>query len=270
MIDIVTKIVATTFYIQGVNYNYGLFLGNFAASTTFYRVVTLSTIGFFLGFIYLVQLYILPVRLIKIRYPMSIFMGGLLGNVVDRMVDGKTVDFIPFEFLGFVSSYNVADIFMVVAAIMLLYYVFLKDDELWYPKNTRTKFLVMPSDQIRMASYFAITTAFLCTILGIFSITFLQNYVPKYILTSDGAGNNFYFFYGTISVLYVLSSFFFGLLISHKTFGPIYAFKKYLNARTEDTEESKELKFKLRAGDHMVDLEVIAKKVDAALSKKDS
>jgi hypothetical protein len=107
----------------------------------------------------------------------------------------------------FSSSYNLADIFMGIGTLMILYYIFVKDKEVWYEGNTRKQFLVMPQDQLRIASYFAVSAFFITLIIGTFSITFLKNHVPRYILDNNGAGANYYFFFFSISGLYIISSF---------------------------------------------------------------
>lgn len=47
----------------------------------------------------------------------GLIVGGALGNLVDRLIIGKVIDFISFDFLGF-PIFNVADIAITVGVIM--------------------------------------------------------------------------------------------------------------------------------------------------------
>jgi lipoprotein signal peptidase len=265
--DLLTKKVVTTFLLQDVKYNYGTFLGHFAASSAFYRVVTLATVGAFLNFIYLVLIYILPMHLIRFRLFITTFLAGIQGNVIDRMIDGKTIDFIPFSLFGFSSAYNFADIILTIGALGVIYIILFKDHEIWYPGNSRSRFLVMPKEQYRISLYFTLSATFICLILGTFIATFLHNHIPKYILETNNSGINFYVFLVLISVLYITSNFLFGLFISHKTFGPIYAFKQYYKGKLGEADENAKTEFRLRAGDNLKVLEDIARNIDSKLDQ---
>src|SRR3989338_4976196 len=93
-LDRVTKLIAIehvdslTFYgfIGFVkHHNYGAMLGLFSDLPTVLRVVSLSTGGAFLIFIFFVIQYLLPTKLFVLRTGLSILLGGILGNVADRI-----------------------------------------------------------------------------------------------------------------------------------------------------------------------------------------
>lgn len=53
----------------------------------------------------------------KIAY--SFLIGGAIGNLYDRIMTGKVVDFFDFSAIGFSAIFNVADIFVVVGTILM-------------------------------------------------------------------------------------------------------------------------------------------------------
>jgi signal peptidase II len=56
-------------------------------------------------------------------WALSLVMGGAIGNVIDRMVHGKVVDFLDFHFgsLGHFPAFNVADSAITIGAILFIY-----------------------------------------------------------------------------------------------------------------------------------------------------
>lgn len=51
------------------------------------------------------------------RYSFALVLGGALGNITDRLMHGKVLDFIDFAFW---PSFNLADMFIVVGAVMII------------------------------------------------------------------------------------------------------------------------------------------------------
>jgi len=74
--------------------NPGAMLGMFSDLPKVLRVVSLSTGGAFLIFIYASIQYLLPRTSFLLRCGMSILLGGILGNVTDRILWGSVVDFL--------------------------------------------------------------------------------------------------------------------------------------------------------------------------------
>lgn len=55
---------------------------------------------------------------------LSFVLGGAVGNMIDRVILGYVVDFIDFRIINF-PVFNVADIFVVIGAIILvIFYIF--------------------------------------------------------------------------------------------------------------------------------------------------
>src|SRR5438128_390811 len=93
-----------------LHHNPGAILGTFADLPPILRVVSLSTGGAFLIFIYASIQYLLPSRSMQLRAGMSLLLGGILGNVTDRIVRGAVTDFLLIGSRSMSTpAFNVAD-----------------------------------------------------------------------------------------------------------------------------------------------------------------
>lgn len=100
---------------------FGMFQGNvklFAALTVFMSVLILY-------FYYKLpkEKYYLPLCILSF-----LFLSGALGNFIDRVFRGYVIDFIYFSLIDF-PVFNLADVYTVVAAILLIVFVAFKYKE---------------------------------------------------------------------------------------------------------------------------------------------
>lgn len=64
------------------------------------------------------------------KLSISLVMGGALGNFIDRVRIGSVIDFLDFHFWNYhFPTFNVADSFIVVGTIMLIYYIIFRYNE---------------------------------------------------------------------------------------------------------------------------------------------
>ena len=79
-----------------------------------------------LALISIVALGVIIYSLVKSRSKLylisaSIFAGGLIGNLIDRLFKGKVTDFLDFKIFGYdFPVFNIADSFIVVSAIIIV------------------------------------------------------------------------------------------------------------------------------------------------------
>ena len=60
----------------------------------------------------------------------GILIGGILGNLVDRIFNGYVVDYIHFHFLEYnFPIFNLADVFIIVSVIMIIVGMFRRKNE---------------------------------------------------------------------------------------------------------------------------------------------
>jgi len=60
------------------------------------------------------------------RLALSFFVGGAIGNAIDRLFFGAVTDMIDFSDIGFNYVFNIADSFITIGVMMLLFSMFLE------------------------------------------------------------------------------------------------------------------------------------------------
>lgn len=258
VLDQVSKSLALSHL--NVHRNYGIFLGFLSNSTTLFRVVTLSTLSAFLIFIYSVLIYLLPRQVFFLKVTLSVVLGGILGNVVDRITRSFTIDFIPVKLGTFVASYNVADIFLWCGTFYFIFSIFRHEDKIWHPDNARNRYLINPKEQLRLAFKFLLISFFTSVFLGVFCFSFLQSLHQL----KGGLMYEFLVIYIVLAFLFSISTFLIGVIISHRSAGPLYAFEQYV----EKLLTGKDEKLVLRDGDNYKHLEQVADKLRSHFSNK--
>jgi signal peptidase II len=252
-----------------LHYNKGAMLGMFSNLPPILRIVSLSTGGAFLLFTYVIIQYLLPIKSMLLRIGMSILMGGILGNVIDRTYAGAVVDFIFFTFGNWHSPvFNLADALQWVGYISLVS-ALLKDGELLWPQNNLRKFYwINPSYQLKYCMTLMFVGVGFALIAGVFSYTFLR------FMVVDLIGNNqrmldqflipFIQTFSAFTVAFAAFLFLIGRVLSHRVAGPVYAFERFL----KDYIQGKERVLKLRKGDEFLQLEHLSKLIIEHLETK--
>lgn len=250
-----------------LHHNHGAMLGLFSDLPAVLRVVSLSTAGAFLLCTYALIQYLLPLKSLILRCGMSILIGGIMGNVTDRILHGYVTDFIVFS-AGTLNSpaFNIADAVQWVGYLMIVY-VILKDGELLWPENNfRKKYWVNFRFQLKYCLMLMAIGLSLSLIVGVFSYTYLRVVIIELVGTNQFLINKFLmpFIVTFIIISFAFSAILFsvGRLISHRIAGPLYAFERFLATALEGknlTVESQALK--LRSGDEFRHLEELAEDV---------
>jgi signal peptidase II len=239
--------------------NPGAMLGTFAELPPLLRIVSLSTGGAFLIFIFMAIQYLLPKRSLILRSGMSILLGGIIGNVTDRILHGSVVDFIVFNFGKWLSpAFNIADAVQWVGYAMIVYTLIAQGEQIWPSKDERKKIWVIPKFQIKYIAVLIFIGIGFSLISGVFAYTFIKITIDdiakaQAIFMEKKFLSPFLITYSVISFSFVIVLFIIGRIISHRTAGPIYAFEKYI----EDLLDGKDRIFRVRAGDelpHLVEI----------------
>lgn len=246
-----------------LHHNHGAMLGLFADLPAVLRIVSLSTGGAFLLVVYALIQYLLPIRSMVLRIGLSILIGGILGNVADRIAWGYIVDFLVFKFSGFMSpAFNIADAVQWIGYVMIIYAVIKESNTLWPEVNLRKVYWVNRSFQMKYSFFLAGVSLAMGMIFVVFSYTFMRVTITDLMGYNPFIINKYvYPFVITFSLIGIMCSmiaFAIGKIISHRIAGPLFAFEKFLS----DLMEGKgDRALKLRAGDEFKHLEGLAKKV---------
>ncbi len=245
-----------------LHFNKGAMLGLFSDLPPVLRIVSLSTGGAFLLFSFVIFQYLLPTRSIRLRIGMSILIGGILGNVIDRTLWGHVVDFIILGNRSLSTGvFNLADLLQ-WCGYYLMGHALLKDqDNLWPKENLRKVAWIHPSFQLRYC-YILVTCGLgFSLIAGVFSYTFLR------FVVIDLMGNNtklldqflipFLVTFCSVSLAFTAFLFMVGKQLSHRIVGPVYAFEKFI----DNYIDGNYYRLRLRKGDEFPELEDLAEKI---------
>lgn len=261
VIDQLTKRWGMT--LSTLHYNEGVIMGYYSSLPASVRIVALGSFSGLVFFIYVMFMYLIPARGKWLKYGLSFIVGGMFGNVIDKITYGKTIDFIPFNFGNIHTVFNFADVSLWIGTGIVLLMLFRHDHLIWHPQGTRGSFLIWPKEQFKVAMNFTLIVFCCSIVLGIFSYSFFSTTLFESLPDKDHVMITYFLTYAIITIFFCLLTFVAGIIISHKTAGPLYAFEKYV----DDILDGSDRKFSVRDGDNYQDLEVVADKLRAHLSK---
>ncbi len=249
-----------------LHHNHGAMLGLFSELPQVLRIVSLSTGGAFLLCIYVIIQYLLPIKSLVLRTGLSILIGGILGNVADRIIWGYVVDFIVLGTPSLSSpAFNIADAVQWVGYAMIVSAIIKEGEILWPEHNSRRKYWVNPSFQLKYCFVLLGVGIGLTVISLVFSYTYLRVSISELVGGNQFLINKFIspfvITFLIISVGFCAILFAVGKTISHRIAGPLYAFERFL----DDTLAGRPAVLKLRAGDEFKHLEELAEQVKVQL-----
>lgn len=261
VIDQVTKRWGMT--LPTLHYNQGFIMGLYSNLPDNIRIVALGCFAGIVFFLYVFLLYIIPSRAKFLKYGLSLLVGGMFGNVIDKILFGKTVDFIPFRYFGIEAVFNMADVFLWSGTSVVMYIILGKDKLVWYPESSRGNFLIWPKEQYKVGLNFSLVVFSCSLVLGIFSFSFFNTTVAPFITSKEHLMLTYFMTYSMITLLFCSMAFLAGIVISHKSAGPLYAFELYV----DDLIEGKDRKLSFREGDNYKDLELVADRLRDYINK---
>lgn len=257
-------------------HNHGAMLGLFSDLPAVLRIVTLSTSGVFLLSIYAIVQYLIPVRLMVLRLGLSILVGGILGNVLDRILYGYVIDFIAVKIGNWHSPiWNMADVIQWFGYALIVYSVIKYGELLWPGNNTRKVFWINRRFQIKYSALFMVVGLFLTLISLVFSYTYLKITIAeisgKNPILIERFSTPFLYAFLVLAITFSIVLFLIGKFISHRIAGPLFAFERFLNEILDGKGLSKNgAALKLRAGDDFRHLEQLAERIKEKLIKMNS
>lgn len=245
-----------------LHHNPGAMLGLFSDLPPVLRVVSLSTGGAFLVCTYALIQYLLPIKSLTLRTGMSILLGGILGNVTDRIIWGHVVDFIVVGTVNTSSpAFNIADALQWVGYGLIVYAIVKEGELLWPENNARRMYWINPKFQLKYCFLLLGIGFGISLITAVFSFTYMRVTMIELIGNNKTLLDKFLIPYiitfFLISIGFSAGLFTVGKIISHKIAGPIYAFEKYLT----DLIDGKSRPFKLRSQDEFKELEELGRKI---------
>ncbi len=275
-IDRYTKVLALNFVgikIFGplnlsLQFNPGAILGLFSQLPAVLRIVTLSTGGAFLIFTFLILQYLIPARALTLRIGMSLLLGGIIGNVSDRIAWGHVVDFISFRFGTWASPiFNIADAVQWVGHGLVMYSLIRHADLFWPETNTRKTQWVNLKFQLKYCFILMSVGLGMGIVAGTLSYTYLR--VTLLTLTGDNHALlqqyllPFMISMTAVNGIFIWILFLVGKVISLRVAGPVFAFERFI----DDLLVGKFRDFKVRRSDEFQHLNDIGLKLKEHLSQ---
>lgn len=251
-----------------LHHNHGAMLGLFSDLPPVLRIVSLSTGGAFLLCTYALIQYLLRIKSLTLRTGLSILIGGIIGNVTDRIIWGYVVDFIVLGTPSLSSpAFNLADALQWLGYGLIVYAIVREGELLWPENNTRKRYWVNMSFQLKYSFLLVGIGLSLATISLVFSYTYMRVAIQELVGNNAFLLNKFMVPYvitfTIIAIGFCAILFAVGRVISHRIAGPLYAFERFLNT----TLEGKASILKLRAGDEFQHLEELAEQVNQRLTQ---
>jgi signal peptidase II len=247
-----------------LHYNQGFIMGLYSGLPDNIRVVALGCFAGIVFFLYVFVMYIIPSRAKFLKYGLSFLVGGMFGNVIDKIIYGKTVDFIPWNYFGQNLVFNMADVFLWIGAGIVMFILLGKDKLVWHPDSSRGNFLIWPKEQYKVGLNFSLVVFCCSVILGIFSYSFFNTTVAPYVVGKPHLMLTYFMTYAMITLLFCSMAFLAGIVISHKSAGPLYAFETYV----DDLIQGNDRKLTFREGDNYKDLEQVADRLREYVNKR--
>jgi signal peptidase II len=246
-----------------LHHNPGAILGAFSDLPPVLRIVSLSTGGVFLIFIYAAIQYLLPSRSMPLRVGLSLLLGGILGNVTDRILRGAVTDFLVLGSFEMPSpAFNFADAIQWVGYGLVVFGL-MRDGSLFWPDtNARKSIWVNPSFQLRYCLLLIGIGLCFSAVVGVFAYTYLKITIDDLVIGPAAMMEHrflvpFLVTFAVITFGFLLALFIIGRILSHRVAGPVYAFELYLR----DLIQGRDRAFRLRSGDEFQHLEVIAREL---------
>ncbi len=243
-----------------LHHNPGAILGTFSDLPPVLRIVSLSTGGAFLICIYAAIQYLLPSKSLPLRTGMSLLLGGILGNVTDRIMFGAVTDFLVFGSRQLSTpAFNIADAIQWIGYLMVVYGLIRDGNLFWPDANSRKTMWVNPRFQLKFCMTMVAIGACFSVVTGVFAYTFLKITIDDLVVGPARMMENRFLIpflqtYFVIACGFMASLFALGRVLSHRMAGPLYGFETYLR----DLMRGKDRKFKMRQGDEFKHLEELA------------
>lgn len=249
-------------------FNHGAMLGLFSDLPQTLRIVSLSTFGAIIVGIYFLLQYLIPGNHKKLRIGLSVLVGGILGNVYDRIRYGAIIDFIKFNIGGWTSPvFNVADAVQWVGYFIIVYFFFREGHTLWPEKNERKSFWVNAPFQKRFSLLLSTIVLIITGVFVVFCYTYVRVTLQELTFANQELMTKFVRpFVLLLSVLgigFSILIYILGRVFSHRIVGPVYAFERFLKESLKGNPAS----LRLRRNDEFKHLEPFALEITERLSQ---
>ncbi len=193
----------------------------------------------------------------KLNLFLSIWVAGIVGNILDRVIYGPVIEFIQID-LGFRLLLNLASLMALVGAVCFSIHIY-RHRKLYIFSNQRKLRILQSGLQYDYVGKILFVCLFLCLTISIFSYTFMKFYLTQYNMLLQSETLKLYLIQVfIISGLYLLIIVLMAFHFSSRFVGPLYGFEKYIEKLEAGDVHAT---FRVRENDHHKNLEAIADKI---------
>lgn len=228
------------------------------------KLLIASILGVFFLCLFFVLNVTLVQKLMGLRVGLAIFAVGMLGESLNVIFHGSTIDWIVI----YGSYFNLTDIYLLIGLILTVFFCF-RDHSIIFRKNNLRKKIFIESDQYVFVFYMLLSYIIFLVGLGMFFVVFVKMVLMYTMEASPAVQADLL---TTSTLLFSLLAFCFFIVvsglaihISNKIYGPVYAFKKYVREVFLLNESDRS--FRLRKGDHFSDLQDLAGQLQSKYGK---
>ena len=235
--------------------NHGFILGHLSSFPDEARLLSCSLLVAAVFFVVLFAHLLIPWRARSLRIGLNLAGAGILGNFSDRIVEGSVRDFIMIQTsLGSTPFFNLADVWQLVGLAIIAGYLIRYRDAIFFAREKRRGYWVNPRFQLRYCLTLVLAGLGMCVALVLFSTTYwgavvgaidgdsVESYLVPFLVIAACV---------SIALLAMLVAF--GVILSHRIAGPLYALERFLVDRRSGGRGS----FRLREADDFKKLEQI-------------
>jgi len=222
------------------------------------RVVFTTSLFALLAFGYFIIQNLLSHPLNQLRIALTLLLGSIAGNSIDRALLGGAIDFICIQRGDEIVYFNLADMIMWVGTALTVISLIRDRDLIWHPDSSRKTLLINRGLQLRVAFFTTSIVFFAFLVLSFFSFTFLTHVLHH---EATEAGLAYLIGISPLLILFLCITFYVSIVFSHRIAGPIHAFRKFV----EGLSESPEQRLVLRKSDEHKELEDLAEKLKKLL-----
>ncbi len=233
-----------------------------------YRVLAMSSfLGIFFLYIFFLLNFILIKRVMGFRLSLAVFTAGMMGDSLDILFQGAgAAELFRLSHI----SFGLSDVYVVVGLILTLFFV-VKDYSVIFQKDNLRKKILIEKEQYSFCFYVILPYFLFVVGFYMFFHVFIQMVLgsaPRLSMSTQSyIINTFLTLFSVLSLCFLLTLAIFVFYFSNKVYGPVYAFKKYIN---EVLKGKADRLFKLRSGDHFQDLVPLASELKQKIKKNDS
>ena len=242
--------------------NSGFILESLSQISSLARIVFVSSLYGFLFFGFFLLQSALPHTLKPLKVGITLFFSAITGNSLDRVMNGAVLDFICIPMGSRQFYFNFADVTMWIGTALIFYNFARSESLIWHPNSKRKSYLVNYRYQFKWAFQTALIAMSSTLILILFSYTFMTHISS--VARAPNSGSAYLICAGLLGAAFSILTFLSGVMFSHRSAGPIYAFEKHVEALLRGEQST----FRLRENDEHQNLVELSEKLNEMIQRK--